>query len=155
MPVGTTGVLHCRFYKRDLIPVKHIIYAANREEIRVDGAIFLRLTGKRATGFLRRTAAVLVYISQSTNRFYLSREALIQLDVILPDFPRVGAATDLLLAPLDCHSFAHLGTMEKWILKLFASSTFNQCTHQSLPGITGPVLALHVDTDAVPSAVHT
>ena len=94
MPVGTTGVLHCRFYKRDLIPVKHIIYAANREEIRVEGAIFLRLTGKRATGFLRRIAAVLVYISPSTNRFYLSREALIQLDVILPDFPRVGAATE-------------------------------------------------------------
>ena len=159
-----------------MIPVKHTIYAANREEIRVEGAIFLRLSGETTEGTLR-TAAVLVYISPSTNRFYLSREALIQLDVISTDLPRIGAATEIYSItatqyalcgcparrkpPLRSKELPFTCTpqnskkMEQWLLERFASSTFNQCTHQLLSDMTGPAISLHVNPDAIPSAVHT
>ena len=81
------------FSRSDLILVKQTIYAANHEEIIVEGAIFLHLSGKSETGISQR-AAVMVYVSPSTNRFYLSKEALIQLGVISPDFPRIDAVTE-------------------------------------------------------------
>ena len=67
--------------------------AANMEEIDIAGAIFVRLHGKDACG-TKHTAHVMVYVSPSTEKFYLSREALIQLGVIPKDFPKVGAALE-------------------------------------------------------------
>lgn len=34
--------------------------------------------------------------------------------------------------------------IEAWLLKAFASSTFNVCEHQALPLMTGPPLRLHI-----------
>ena len=45
--------------------------------------------------------------------------------------------------------------LEKWLVEYYASSSFNTCTHQSLPLMEGPPLALHVDPSATPVAVHT
>jgi len=45
--------------------------------------------------------------------------------------------------------------MQQWLLDRFSSSTFNQCPHQQLPGMTGPAISLHVDPLATPSAVHS
>jgi hypothetical protein len=119
----------------------------------------------------------MAYISPDTTRFYLSRNALIQLDVITRDFPRIGAATEA--SPIESSPQASCGCpartippsrpkelpfacspennsqMQQWLLDRFASSTFNQCTHQPLPGMTGPTISLHVDPEATPSAVHT
>ena len=39
-------------------------------------------------------AAVMTYVSPNNQRFYLSREALVQLGVIAKDFPRVGSADE-------------------------------------------------------------
>merc|ERR1711905_70536 len=34
--------------------------------------------------------------------------------------------------------------MKEWLLKHFASSTFNQCPHQVLPVMSGPPLEIHL-----------
>jgi len=180
---GRNDFLQHGFSKSDLIPVKHTLYAANRERISVDGAILLRLTGTTNNGDTC-TAAVMTYVSPSANQFYLSRDALIQLNVISKDFPRVGAAireesvdggAKHVIASLEhsCECPARTlppqrpselpfpciqennEKMRGWLLDRFSTSTFNQCTHQQLPGMTGPAISLHVDPNATPSAVHT
>ena len=35
------------------------------------------------------------------------------------------------------------------------TSTFNKCTHQMFPGMTGPAMSLHVNPEAAPRSVHT
>lgn len=90
---GLSDFLRCGFKESDLIPVKHSLYAANKEKIDVLGAILIRLSGTDVDGELR-SAAIMVYVSPRTHRFYLSKEALIQLDVIPRDFPRIGSATE-------------------------------------------------------------
>ena len=79
----------CGFRDNALIPVTRKMYAANNEGIRILGAVLLRLSGKDATGHLLETAEM-VYVSDSTDLFYLSRHAMEQLRIIGPDFPAVG-----------------------------------------------------------------
>ena len=157
------------------MPVKHTLYAANKAEIMVSGAILLRLHGVNADGETK-TAAVMTYVSPSTQRFYLSRDALIQLGVISKDFPRIGSAdgecaVDSSSAPCGCPVRSlppdrpsalpfppiqeNISEMRQWLIERYSASTFNQCNHQLLPGMTGPAISLHVDPAAKPYAVHT
>ena len=46
-------------------------------------------------------------------------------------------------------------SIEQWLLDFYASSTFNVCPHHELPMMTGPPIALMVNPDATPEAVHT
>ena len=59
--------------------------------IEISGEVFIRLTGSDQKG-VTYTAPVMIYISPSTEKIYLSRETLIQLGVISESFPRVGGA---------------------------------------------------------------
>ncbi|KAK3755453.1 hypothetical protein QZH41_007877 [Actinostola sp. cb2023] len=45
--------------------------------------------------------------------------------------------------------------MKAWLLKRYASSTFNTCPHQALPCMEGPPVEIHVEPDATPKACHT
>ena len=45
--------------------------------------------------------------------------------------------------------------MKAWLLRHFASSTFNQCPHQVLPVMTGPLLEVHLNPNATPRYVST
>ena len=45
--------------------------------------------------------------------------------------------------------------MKAWLLRHFASSTFNQCPHQVFPVMTGPPLEIHLDPDAASRYVST
>ena len=45
--------------------------------------------------------------------------------------------------------------MKEWLLDRFSSSTFNTCTRQPLPRMSGPELQIHVDDNAKPKAYHT
>ena len=46
--------------------------------------------------------------------------------------------------------------LQEWIEEKYASSAFNQCSHQELPLVTGlPPLRLHVDPNKTPVATHT
>jgi len=194
---GLSDFLRCGFTTNDLIPIKHNLYAANKEKIAVLGAVLIRLSGRTSDGD-RRTAAVMAYISPNTRRFYLSREALIQLGIITKDFPRIGSADEssavndenaeintrspstghltnelISVQPAACgcptrssplprpkelpfpSTEENIPKMREWLLERYSSSTFNQCKHQQLPGMSGPSIRLHVDPAAKPSAVHT
>ena len=83
----------CGFQLSDLIPIKRTMFAANREKIDIDGAIFIRLSGTDHHGNTH-TAPVMVYVSPSTERFYLSRDALILPGVISKNFPQVGSTME-------------------------------------------------------------
>jgi len=172
---GLSDFLRCGFSMNNLIPVKHTLYAANKEKIEVSGAIFLRLQGTDSAGRIC-TEAVMTYVSPSTQRFFLSQEALIQLGVIAKDFPRVGSAdeectVEIDAAPCGCSvrtsppprpeelpfapTVENIPQMHDWLVQRYSSSTFNQCKHQPLPGLSGPAISLHVDPNATPHAVHT
>ena len=47
------------------------------------------------------------------------------------------------------------GRMKGWLLERFASSTFNTCPHRALPCMEGPLIEIHVDPAATPTACHT
>ena len=171
-----------------LIPVKRRMLAANNEGIRILGAILLRLSGKDAMGNKLETAEM-VYISDSTDLFYLSRHAMEQLRIIGPDFPSIGAALSPMLpdlGPTGVHSVStsepsestsssdraecgcylrsmppprpaelpftptseNIPAMRDWLLNHFAASVFNKCTHQPMPFMDGPPLAVHISETA-------
>ena len=140
----------------------------------------------------------MVYISDSTDLFYLSRHAMEQLQIIGPNFPSVGAFASPELPeqpPTAVHSVStseenHTNTpfekaecgcylraappprptelpfaptkenipaMREWLLNHFSASVFNKCTHQRMPFMDGPPLAVHVNDSAVSdnTACHT
>jgi hypothetical protein len=49
----------------------------------------------------------------------------------------------------------NVGHLKQWLLDYYASSTFNVCPHSRLPLMRGPPLALMVDPEAKPVAIHT
>ena len=164
----------------DLCEVHHVMEAANAAPIRIDGAIILRLSARGKSGELVQ-AAVIVYVSPDASRFYLSKEAMVQLGIINENFPQVGAAFDkssgCSISPTrqfvksdvcDCPrrdyppgrpatlpfeaNKENTPKMKAWIEERFKSSTFNKCPHQPLPAITGPPLKIHIDPNAKPVA---
>ena len=163
------------FKKSNLIPVKRKMVAANREQIKITGAIFMELRANDVKGKLH-VAKEMVYISPCTDRFFLSRNACVKLGIISRDFPRIGATIESCtvheeLQTCDCIPrtpppdrpkelpFACIPAnnqkMREWLLNRYASSTFNKCTHQLLPEMTGPPLKIHIDPDAIPKAIST
>ena len=118
----------------------------------------------------------MTYVSPETESFYLSREALIQLNVIPKIFPEIGAAQEISTmehkkSPCGCPTRTlpperpkelpfecipeNNSKMKEWLVSRYAASTFNKCPHQPLPGMTGPAIRLHVNPEATPVAVHT
>ena len=189
----------CGLQDSALLPVKRRMYAANNEGINILGAIFLRLKGRDKNGNEFETGEM-VYVSDSTDRFYLSRHAMEQLKIIGPDFPSVGSAnssnailpvTAAVNSASSCdntainndstHERAKCGcylrasppprpiklpfpaveenvpAMKNWLLTHYAASVFNKCTHQRMPSMIGPPLAVHINdsADGDNTAFHT
>jgi hypothetical protein len=67
------------FKEDDLIPVSLGLNAANKSSIKIDGAILVRLDVK--VGGKDRTCATMVYISPSCEGFFMSLEAMLDLDL--------------------------------------------------------------------------
>ena len=179
---GLDDFYRCGFKKSDLLPVKQRMYAANRQPIDISGAIFLRLSGV-GRDKKNHVAPVMVYISRDTKNLYLSKQALIALRVIPTDFPRVGSVGDQAasveiaekgagsreLASCGClkrtptpglpktlpfePSEQNITKMKNWMITRYESSTFNNCPHQELPFIEANPIRLHVDEDAIPTAI--
>ena len=158
--------------KQHLTRVTKRILAANSEEIHVLGAIFLRLTGRNGLQQPVTTSAM-VYVTDSTDRFYLSRTVLAHLAVLSTDFPKVGsavAATTTDMATCGCPQRANppgrparlpfepvpenAQRMKSWLLERYAASTFNVCPHQPLSAMTGPSMALRVPLNLQPVATN-
>ena len=181
--MGLKVFLSCGFPKSCLLPVKKRMFAANNEGINILGAVFIRLSGKTRQGRNVETAEM-VYVTDSTDVFYLGRNALEQLRIIDQDFPQLGAASvndDHSSHKYEFHgaqsrrcacpkrepppprpqhlpftpNVANNEDMKRWLLDRYAASTFNKCTHQPLPFMSGPPISIHVDPDARPTAVHS
>ena len=164
----------CGFKKSDLLPVKQTLLATNKEKIRIDGAILVCLSGLDKTG-ITHTAPTMVYVSPDTERFYLSRETLVQLNVISKNLPEVGAAKKISVkqheeSPCRCLTRTlpperpnslpltwcpeNNSKMKEWLVTKYAASTFNKCSQQQLPGMTGPLVRIRRTVDLSPLNHH-
>ena len=83
--MGTRIFYQCGFKKKDLIPVKCRMAAANREPLTILGAILVRLYA--AEGKKNVHTGAMVYITPDTDKFYLSREVLGDMKIINDKFP--------------------------------------------------------------------
>ena len=181
------------FTMEDLIPVSLELIAANKSPISIAGAVVVRLQGPSESNGKVYSCATMVYISVDAHGFYLSREAMVDLGIVHPNFPHVGAAgtadtppthhgelraitagcstpTNLenqcscppravvpprpAALPFECTP-ANNKKMKDWLLKRFASSTFNTCPHRPLPCMAGPPVEIHLEDGVIPKAVHT
>ena len=152
---GLKVFLACGFSLSHLISVTKKMYAANNEGIEILGAVLGRLPGSDSQGTPIKTVEM-VYVTGSTDMFYLSKQAMEQLRTIGPDFQRVGddiqASLDDRVNPVavECgcpiRQKAHLRPrslrfetiekniprMKQWLLVRNAASTFNKCPQQKM-----------------------
>ena len=77
---------------RDLIPVNIKMQVANNDNIRILGAALLRLSGK--SNGEERSTRQMVYITDNTDKLFLSREACVDLGIIPNTFPTIGEAEE-------------------------------------------------------------
>lgn len=157
--------------------------AASNDSIKLLGAIFLKISGFDANGRSLVTNQM-TYITSCTDTFFLCRDACADLGLISLNFPTLGdnirtananstsitEPSSSLTAPCGCPkrsapppppkppvftSTSNRLRLQEFLLRYYASSTFNTCTHQPLPAMTGPPMHLMVDPDAIPVAYHT
>ena len=76
---------------KDLIRVDMKMHAADNHDIRILGATILRLSGKNNKGEERSTRQM-VYVTNNTDKLFLSREACIDLGIIPNTFPTMDEA---------------------------------------------------------------
>ena len=208
---GMNFVRKMGFSEKDLIPVTMKMSAANNGQIQILGALILRISGKIADGQMMSTRQI-VYVSDSTDKFFLSREACVELGIVSSSFPAIGDTVERgremnsslsstatggeretggipifdikncgnvpvsalsdegELAPCGCLKRTlpppppskmpftpNEGNREKlkdWLLRRYASSTFNVCPHQKLPVMSGPPVKIMVDPNAEPVVHH-
>ena len=117
-----------------------------------------------------------VYISPMADKPYLSLEACVQLGLISNSFSEettdgfnlseitaeqtescsCPTRTKPPPAPTSLPYPAHeKSKLKQWILESYASSTFNTCTHQKLPTMSGEPLRIFLKEGVKPHAVHT
>ncbi|XP_068232779.1 uncharacterized protein [Palaemon carinicauda] len=160
----------------DLIPVNISMKAANSKGINILGAVILRFTGTNNRGKLVETRQI-TYVTDNSDKIYLSKEGCIALGIISSTFPCIGEATqetsstNIQTEECSCPqrqlpppppqklpfaaTEANREKLQKFLLEHYASSTFNTCEHQKLPMMSGPPLKLMIDPHAEPVAVHT
>ena len=165
----------------DLIPVDLKMHTADDREIDILGATILRLSGKDGKGSERCTRQI-VYVTNKTDKLFLSREACTDLEIISPNFPTmdksegtvgVNVAAATLPPPQECHcpkrteppplptslpypaTEANRGKLQQYLLDYYRPSTFNTCEHQTLPLMDGPPMRLMIDPYATPTAHHS
>ena len=164
---------------RDLIPVSMKMHAADNHNIRILGATILRLSGKNNKGEEQSTRQM-VYVTDNTDKLFLSREACIDLGIIPKTFPTMdetkgtNAANSIGASPQqECQcpkrtkpppiptslpypaTEANREKLQQYLLDYYGSSTFNICEHQTLPLMESPPLRLMIDPHATPTAHHS
>ena len=76
-------------HQTDLIPVPMRMYAANNKSITILAATILRFLGKCKSGATLETREI-TYVTDSSDKLFLSREACIALRIISESFPTIG-----------------------------------------------------------------
>ena len=154
----------------DLIPVSMTMRAANNKGIRILGAAVVRFSGTGDDARKLETRQI-AYVTDTSDRIFLSRAACVDLGMISDAFPTLGEVNLASSEPCDCPrrtvpptrpttlpmpaTEANREALQGHLLKTYAQSTFNTCRHQPMPKMTGPPLRLMVDRDATPVAWHT
>ena len=164
------------FRKKDFIPVTSSMNGAGKADLGVQGAVVMEFT---CTGPDKVTYSTkqLCYVCNRVDQVYMSRQGLIDLHCISPQFPlpmtiAAAAASEPSKETSECgcpprpnqpppmptklppdveHNSEQL---RSWLLKYYGSTTFNTCEHRPLPMMTGSPLKLHLDTSATPAACH-
>ena len=161
-----------------LIPVTMYMTAANNKGIKIIGALPLRISGKSPSGETLQTRQI-VYFTDSTQRFFLSKTACIDLGIIPKSFPTIGEALETSNMPQPDSALSrscqcpkrqmpppkptklpYPATTEnreklgKYLLDYYHSSTFNICEHQPIPMMYGPPLRIMLADNAKPVAHH-
>ena len=80
-------------HKGQLTPVKLRMLAANKSHINVLGAVIVRFSGKTKSNNTVETRQM-VYISDSTDKLYLSREACEDLGIVSHNFPTINDTSE-------------------------------------------------------------
>lgn len=166
----------------DLIPVAMKMHAANNLNIEILGAIIARISGTCSKGDPIETRQI-VYVTDTTDKLFLSKQACMELGILPDNFPSFGEAIgesatiistrsepDAVTgcdcprrqappSPPSCLPFQatedNRSQLKEFLKEYYKSSTFNTCKHQQLPMMSGPALELMVDPDATPVAHHT
>ena len=149
----------------DLIPVTMTMRAANEGRISILGAMVVRFSGTDSWTLTHETRQI-AYITNTSDRIFLSRAACIDLGMINETFPTIGEviASDDVTTPCPCPPHTtplpfpeglSMPATESWLKRRYRASTFNTCTHQTLPMMSGPPLRLMIDKDATPVAQHS
>ena len=154
---------------KDFIPVSMKMKAANNKGIRILGAVVIRFAGN--TGTRRLETRQIAYVTDTSDRIFLSRAACVDLGMISDKFPTLGEVNLATSELCDCPrrakppakpttlpmpaTEANRAALQKNLFRIYAQSTFNTCPHQPLPRMTGPPLRLMLDEDATPVAHHT
>ena len=175
---GTDILNKLNMTRKDLIPVQLRMQAANKSNIRVIGALLVRLTSRET----KRETRQMIYVTTSVKNLFLSREACTDLGIIKLTFPTSEFA-QVVASPSEpttkrtetkrtCSCPAreqpppvptslplpataeNRARLEDILLKTYRSSTFNTCEHQPLPMMTGPPLRLNINQEATPVAHH-
>ena len=134
------------------------VTTASGDPLDVLGGVFVAIT--LGTGIYKKTSIQMAYISESVNQVFLSEDALNDLDILPPMWPKqetrgvcamdVASSkngeiirscscpdrTEAPLPPTELPMFATEGNipaLRQWIVDRYRSSAFNICTHQPLP----------------------
>ena len=156
----------------DLIPVQTKMRAANREPINIIGGTVIRFSSTDSSGHKVETKQI-VYITDSTDKIFLSKGACIDLGIISPQFPLISKYASYSMSDSTCScprrdvppplprtlpcraTEDNVPKLKKFLLDYYGSSTFNICEHQPLPMMDGPPMELMIDREAKPVAYHT
>ena len=154
-----------------IVSTKHRIVGITKSGLNIIGAIFLRI---EVNG---KTSRQMVYISEKVEGLFLSEEALKDLGVIDTNFP-AGSTTNAASCSSDssaseCNCSArtttperpselpfpatpeNVGKLKQWLIEAFESSSFNMCTHQKKPEMSGEPMQVRFEKHYNPVAVHT
>lgn len=82
-------ILRLGMKKSDIFPVTLKMHAANSKGINILGAAILRFSGKDSSGNLIETRQI-TYVTDNSDKLFLSREACISLGIITETFPTIG-----------------------------------------------------------------
>ena len=176
---GVQVLHHLGLNQSDLIPVSMKMHTADNKGIRILGATMLHITATKSDGTTIGTRQM-TYITDSTDKFFLSRETCVHLKIIPHNFPTIGGINGInsnvpndqpVSTQCDCPkrqrppppptklpypaTEENREKLQQYLLDYYQSSTFNTCEHQLLVHMEGPPLKLMIDPEAKPVAHHT
>ena len=111
--------------EKDLIPVSMRMHAANNRGIKILGAVAITFSGESKSGLTLETRQI-TYVTDSTDKVFLSREACVELGMISQNFPAIGemhtnhanpvisdSTSDINTAPRNDSKYAPCGCLKR------------------------------------------